>query len=63
MLQFGGLQVKTAVQRGILGKHSEFALGPRKPTEKLDRVGRSQDLPDANRLRASSRALNARALT
>jgi hypothetical protein len=31
-----------------LGTNSAFALGPRKPTENLDRVGRSQDLPDAN---------------
>jgi hypothetical protein len=30
--------------------------------ENLDRVGRSQDLPDANRLLASSPALNPRAL-
>jgi hypothetical protein len=32
-------------------------------TENLDRVGRSQDLPDANRLLANSPALNTRALT
>jgi hypothetical protein len=31
-----------------LGTNSEFALGPRKTTENLDRVGRSQDIPDAN---------------
>jgi hypothetical protein len=31
-----------------LGTNSEFALGPRKTTQNLDRVGRSQDLPDAN---------------
>jgi hypothetical protein len=31
-----------------LGTNSAFALGPRKSTESLDRVGRSQDLPDAN---------------
>jgi hypothetical protein len=31
-----------------LGTNSAFALGPRKSTENLDRVGRSQDLPDAN---------------
>jgi hypothetical protein len=30
------------------GTNSAFALGPRKTTENLDRVGRSQDLPDAN---------------
>jgi hypothetical protein len=28
--------------------NSTFALGPRKSTENLDRVGRSQDHPDAN---------------
>jgi hypothetical protein len=31
-----------------LGTNSAFALGPNKTTENLDRVGRSQDLPDAN---------------
>jgi hypothetical protein len=31
-----------------LGTNSTFALEPRKTTENLDRVGRSQDLPDAN---------------
>jgi hypothetical protein len=31
-----------------LGTNSAFPLGPRKTTENLDRVGRSQDLPDAN---------------
>jgi hypothetical protein len=46
-----------------LGTNSAFALGPRKPTENLDRVGRSQDLADANRLLASSAALNTRTLT
>jgi hypothetical protein len=48
-----------------LGTNSAFALGPRKPTENLDLlvVGRSQDLPDANRLLASSPALNPRTLT
>jgi hypothetical protein len=30
-----------------LVSNSAFALGPRKTTENLDRVGRSQDLPDA----------------
>jgi hypothetical protein len=39
--------VKHAVQRGILGTNSAFAQGSRKPTENLDRLGRSQDLPDA----------------
>jgi hypothetical protein len=43
--------------------NSAFALGRRKTTENLDRVGRSQDLPDANRLLASSRASTTRALT
>jgi hypothetical protein len=31
-----------------LGTNSEFALGTTKTTENLDRVGRSQDLPDEN---------------
>jgi hypothetical protein len=31
-----------------LGTNSAFALGSRKTTEKFDRVGRSQDLPNAN---------------
>jgi hypothetical protein len=46
-----------------LGTNSAFALGPRKSTENLDRVGWSQDLPDANWLLASSPALNPWALT
>jgi hypothetical protein len=46
-----------------LGANSAFALGSRKTTEKLDRVGRSQDLPDANWLLASSPALNTWTLT
>jgi hypothetical protein len=45
-----------------LGTNSAFALWPRKTTEKLDRVGWSQDLPDANWLLASSQALNTRVL-
>jgi hypothetical protein len=35
-----------AVQRGIWVP--TFALGPRKTTENFDRVGLSQDLPDAD---------------
>jgi uncharacterized protein YbcC (UPF0753/DUF2309 family) len=31
-----------------LGTNSAFALGPRETTENLDRVGRSQDIPDVN---------------
>jgi hypothetical protein len=50
-------------QRGILCTNSAFAPGSRKTTENLDRVGRSQDLPDANWLLASSPALNTRTLT
>jgi hypothetical protein len=46
-----------------LGTDSAFALGPRTTTKNLDRVGRSQDLPNANWLLASSPALNPRALT
>jgi hypothetical protein len=43
--------------------NSAFALGSRKTTENLDRVGRSQELPDANWLVASSPELNTRTLT
>jgi hypothetical protein len=39
-----------------LGTNSAFALGPRKITENLDRVGWSQDLPNAYWLLASSPA-------
>jgi hypothetical protein len=39
-----------------LGTDSAFAVGPKKPTENLDRVCRSQGLPDANRLTACSPA-------
>jgi hypothetical protein len=46
-----------------LGTNSAFALGPKKTTGNLDRVGQSQDLPDANGLLASSPALNPRAPT
>jgi hypothetical protein len=46
-----------------LGTNSAFTLGPMKTTENLDRVGQSQDLPDANWLLASSPTLNTRALT
>jgi hypothetical protein len=35
----GGLHAKHAVQRCILSTNSAFALGPRKTTENLDRVG------------------------
>jgi hypothetical protein len=31
-----------------LGTNTAFVLGSRKTTENLDRVGGSQDLPDAN---------------
>jgi hypothetical protein len=46
-----------------LGTNSVFALGMRKTTENLDRIGRSQDLPDANCLLAGSSAFNAQILT
>jgi hypothetical protein len=39
-----------------------FALGRKKTTENLDRVGRSQDLPDADWLLACSPPINTRAL-
>jgi hypothetical protein len=46
-----------------LGTNSGFALGRRKTRENLDRVGRSQDLPDANWLLVSSPTLKPRTLT
>jgi hypothetical protein len=46
-----------------LGTNSAFALGPSKTTGNLNRVGRSQDLPEANRLLASSTSFNTRNLT
>jgi hypothetical protein len=46
-----------------LGTNSAFALWPRKTKEKLNRVGLSQDLPDANWILASSPALKMRVLT
>jgi hypothetical protein len=42
-----------------LGTNSEIALRPRKTTESLDRVGRSQSLPNANCLLASGVAFKA----
>jgi hypothetical protein len=47
-LIFGGLHEKLCSATWNLGTNSAFAVGPRKTTENLDRVGRSQDLPDAN---------------
>jgi hypothetical protein len=38
MVSFAGLHEKHAVQRGVLGTNSAFALGPRKPTKNLDQV-------------------------
>jgi hypothetical protein len=45
---------RAACEAWNFGTNSAFALGPRKTTETLDRVGRSQDLPDANWFPASS---------
>jgi hypothetical protein len=42
-----GLRVNHAERIGNLGTNSAFAVGPRKTTENLDRVGRPQDPPDA----------------
>jgi hypothetical protein len=46
-----------------LATNSTFALAPTKTTENPDRVGLSQELPDANWLLASSPALITRTLT
>jgi hypothetical protein len=61
MLPLGELHVKHALTWNW-GTNSEFALGPRKTMENLDRVGRSQDLPGADWFLVSSPALNTRAL-
>jgi hypothetical protein len=55
MLPLGGLQCNVE-----FGYQLSICSGTE---ENLDRVGRSQDLPDANCLLASSPALNPRALT
>jgi hypothetical protein len=44
----GRMPVKHAVERGNLDSILAFALGPEKTTEELYRVGRSQDLPEAD---------------
>jgi hypothetical protein len=36
IVSFGGLHEKHAVQRGVLGTNSAFALGPRKSTKNLN---------------------------
>jgi hypothetical protein len=48
ILPMGGAACKARSAKSNLGTNSAFALGPRKTTENLDRVSRSQDLPDAN---------------
>jgi hypothetical protein len=63
MLPLGGLRVKQGSATWNLGTNSAFAPGTRQTTENLDRVGRSQDLPDTNYLLFSSQALNARTPT
>jgi hypothetical protein len=59
LLPLGGMHEKLAVHRGIWDQLS-ICSGTK---ENLDRVGRSQNLLDANRLLASSPALNTPALT
>jgi hypothetical protein len=61
MLVWGLLQASSATWD--FGTDSALALGPRKITENLDRVGLSQDLPDAYRLPASSPAFKHESLT
>jgi hypothetical protein len=48
---------------GDLGTNTASALGPTKTTENLDRVGRTQDLPNANWLLTGSPGLYPRNLT
>jgi hypothetical protein len=45
------------------GTNLAFALGWSITTENLDRIGRSQDLPNANLLLISSPAINTRTLS
>jgi hypothetical protein len=47
-LIFGGLHEKHAVQRGIWVPTQHLLWDQGKPRKTLDRIGRSQDLPDAN---------------
>jgi hypothetical protein len=54
IISFVGLLEKHAVQRGVLGTNSAFALGPRKTTKNLDQVGRSQDLLSSVALRSNA---------
>jgi hypothetical protein len=56
MLSLGGLHAKHAIQRGIWVPTQHLLWD-------LDRVGRSQDLLNANWLLASSQALNMQVLT
>jgi hypothetical protein len=46
-----------------LSIYSAFALGSWKTMDNLDRIGRSQDVPDANCLIANRLSLNTRTLT
>jgi hypothetical protein len=62
VLPLGGLHESCSATWNLV-INSAFALGPKKTTETLDRVSRSQEFPDANWLLASSLALNTRALT
>jgi hypothetical protein len=48
MLPFGMAAWEACSATWNFGINSAFALGSRKTTENLDRVGRAQDLPDAN---------------
>jgi hypothetical protein len=48
ILPLGGLQGKHAVQHEICVQTQHLLMGQRKTMENLVRVGRLQDLPDAN---------------
>jgi hypothetical protein len=58
MLQIGRAACEAFSAAWNLSTNSAFALEYSKTTENLDRVGQSQDLPDANWLLASSSVLN-----
>jgi hypothetical protein len=44
----GRVACETCSAMWNLGTNSECTLGPKKTTENLDGINRSQDLPDAN---------------
>jgi hypothetical protein len=62
-INIGQLHAEACWATWNLGANSAFALGPWKIKENFDRFGRSQHLPNADRLLASSPALNIKLVT